>query len=492
MLTRPVGERSSPRSDAPFVIFALLWASAVLFDQGKWDKWASSPASLALSASAFWLLFRPWSARTLAVLAAVSIGVAIERAPWLSNHWVVATLASLMILVGFARFSRVIHPKRLSEELGPALRLQLLAFYGWAFFHKLNADYLDPSVSCAALFYRELGGRLAILPEAEWGAQAAIYASLAAELSIPVLLVLRRTRSVGVLIGCGFHLILSASGFFNFSSYMLALLFLFLPHDSVDRMLQRARSLRTARGVIGRFKPDTIRASYLWITRALFAIALLVLFSQASLDGGNGPTRLLLLPFEDQRSIISHGVEIAWWGWAAAVTVLFTRAIQAGSSVWPSAARLLRLQSPLYVIPVLLLVLNGALPYLGLSTEHSFAMFSNLRTEGERPNHLIMKEGAAWGKYQDDLVVIEGSTDEALQRLSHEGFLLPWFEFRSHLSRRVRESTGPVIVRYGRNRERHAVDARAVADLSRPDHWWERKLLYFRPVSADRSAPCHH
>jgi hypothetical protein len=478
------------------IVFAVLWASALLFDQGKWDEWSSTPANLALSASAFWLLFRPWSSIALALMAVFSIAVTVERAPWLSNHWVLATLACLTILIAFGRTlrdsSEQSRHQRLFEDFSPALRLELLAFYGWTVFHKLNTDYLDPVVSCASTFYHELVARFSVLPATGWAGQAAIYNSLAFELAIPVLLVSRRTRWAGLLIACAFHFILGAIGFFNFSAYMLALLALFLPQGSIALVLQNLRSSASTRRLFFGLRPGTVTTTYLWATRALFTIALLVLLSQFSPNSGGEPTRLLALPFEGRRSVISRGVEAIWWVWAPIVTAFFFATLRATTGEWPPATRLLRLSSPLYVVPILLLVLNGASPYLGFKTEHSFAMFSNLRTEGEGANHLILRHGALWGGYQDDLVAVETSTDEELQRLADNGYLLPWFEFRSHLSRRVREIPGPVTVEYLRMGERYAVDARSDAELRRPDPRWARKILNFRPVAAGGKSRCIH
>ena len=52
----------------------------------------------------------------------------------------------------------------------------------------------------------------------------------------------------------------------------------------------------------------------------------------------------------------------------------------------------------------LLVVLNGMCPYLGLKTDSSFAMFSNLRTEPGFANHLVMPHGPQPFGFQGDLV----------------------------------------------------------------------------------------
>jgi hypothetical protein len=58
----------------------------------------------------------------------------------------------------------------------------------------------------------------------------------------------------------------------------------------------------------------------------------------------------------------------------------------------------------MFVFPVLLL-LHGLTSYLGLRTAGNFSMFSNLRTEGARSNHLLLGGNPLklWG-YQEDVV----------------------------------------------------------------------------------------
>ena len=38
-------------------------------------------------------------------------------------------------------------PEVLVDTFGPALRLSLIALYAMTFFHKLNADFVNPEVS---------------------------------------------------------------------------------------------------------------------------------------------------------------------------------------------------------------------------------------------------------------------------------------------------------------------------------------------------------
>lgn len=83
----------------------------------------------------------------------------------------------------------------------------------------------------------------------------------------------------------------------------------------------------------------------------------------------------------------------------------------------------------------LLLVLYAGTSYLGLRTAGNFSMFSNLRTEGDRSNHLLLGSNPLkiWG-YQEDVVRFI-AIDDRTARVGHQyhylqGQLLPVVEFR--------------------------------------------------------------
>jgi len=119
------------------------------------------------------------------------------------------------------------------DRIAPVLRVAVLIMYLWAVIQKLNWDYFNPEVSCAAQLHREIavyfGG---LIPTAPWALMAAAVGSLVFEMGIPVLLFFRRTRYAGFVAAIGFHLWLSihpAAGIFSFTSLILAILIFFLP-----------------------------------------------------------------------------------------------------------------------------------------------------------------------------------------------------------------------------------------------------------------------
>ena len=135
--------------------------------------------------------------------------------PWVSNHSSFASLANLSILLGIAaayqtKGSRAIDRERVFEDLAAPIRLSLIALYLWTFIHKLNTGWLDLAGSCGAALYRGMA-HTSGLPDGPAAVFAlGIIGPLAFELAIPVLLVSRRTRALGVLTLMLFHLALAA------------------------------------------------------------------------------------------------------------------------------------------------------------------------------------------------------------------------------------------------------------------------------------------
>jgi hypothetical protein len=130
---------------------------------------------------------------------------------------------------------------------------------------------------------------------------------------------------------------------------------------------------------------------------------------------------------------------------------------------------------------VALVFLNGLSPYLGLKTETSFAMYSNLRTEPGFENHLFMP-ALALAPYQSELVLVTAASDHEL-RQSIGRAPLPLVKLR----RLAAEAADPqhfqvdyVLARTGQ--------AFSVSDASRdpvlgaPLSYAERKFLRFRDI----------
>jgi hypothetical protein len=148
----------------------------------------------------------------------------------------------------------------------------------------------------------------------------------------------------------------------------------------------------------------------------------------------------------------------------------------------------------MYLFPVVLL-LHGLTPYLGLRTAGNFSMFSNLRTEGERSNHLLLGGNPLkiW-HYQEDVVeIIEIDDRQARNRITSsvlEGYRVPVVEFRKLIHWWTRAgATIPITLSY-----RGAVHSSP--DITSDTVWrvrsndWEMRLMDFRVIQTSGPNEC--
>jgi hypothetical protein len=137
----------------------------------------------------------------------------------------------------------------------------------------------------------------------------------------------------------------------------------------------------------------------------------------------------------------------------------------------------------------LIIMLNGTSPYLGLKTENSFAMFSNLRTEGGVSNHLIVPVEAQIFDFQKYVVEISSSTDTVLQRMASEGKAMVLFEFQNYLNANSPDTVAYMVNgRPGIFLER---DVSTHAALGK-NPYILRKVLKFRSFSPGGPQECSH
>jgi hypothetical protein len=357
----------------------------------------------------------------------------------------------------------------LFRAMSPILRLCLVILYFWAIWDKLNTDFLDPSVSCAATLSNTLLHRLGIDAPIERIAGPAIVLTVLTEGSLAIGLFFRSTQRAAVVIGLGFHWLLGIAGFYGFSSTMIALLPLFLfPYAG-----------RAFSGVGGRGL--TVRVSPEWANRLLllsFVVAALVVrlvFHQHT--GAFGLRVWYGLP-----AIVA----LLWWNNRGRVGPLSLRR-DSPPAIWSLLTR----PEPIYLL-ALIHLLNGASPYLGLKTEYSYAMYSNLRTEGGKTNHLLWKRPWSLADYQTDLVyVLEGSDAKLLSTLG--GRPVPRFVLGRTLSGMKGDGrTGVVLVLRDGERTRTIENAEGDATLTVKPSYLEGRFLRFRDIVQPRSGVCAH
>lgn len=335
------------------------------------------------------VLLRPSSLRRFALLAAAeTVSVALDL-PAIGDHTLLAFVTSAAVCA--ALLAARGNTDGLWERLAPFVRAQAVLLYAAAALAKLNSGFLDPAVSCVAGQLDALGAG------ADAVAVPAIAATIAVEAALAIGLVAPRTRRAAVLLGTAFHAVLALAGNVPFAALALAYYVAFMAPDlRVPDGLRRRRRLALAGA----------------------AVAAWLLLAALEPEGARAVTRALL--------------RVAVVGWAAGFALLALRSRGAA----PGVRRL----HPAYAVALALLAVNAASPYLGLKTETSFAMYSNLQTEPGFWNHLLVPDAVRVFGAQDELVRVEGSNAPGLERRRRAGALM----VRMELERFVRERPGTV------------------------------------------------
>ncbi len=138
--------------------------------------------------------------------------------------------------------------------------------------------------------------------------------------------------------------------------------------------------------------------------------------------------------------------------------------------------------------PAAVLVANGLMPFIGLKTEHSFTMFSNVQTEGELWNHYVFPRSMRLFHFQDDLIRVLNTDDPTLSRIAGTEVRLVLFDLRNRV-----EANPAMKIRYEYRGRIYATNA-AGRDpiLGRSNSALLQRLLLFRPVQPADQNRCVH
>ncbi|MFT7600337.1 MAG: hypothetical protein ACI8TP_003278 [Acidimicrobiales bacterium] len=445
------GDHDNEETDAS--MWWRLWAMAALahlFGASLTEWNLRVPASLFVGFAALTLLARPDDRRIRAVLAASILVLVWVEAPFLGNHWLLAGLISLAALI-----SRPWAAGWLTRA-GPGCRVILLLFYSFAAFAKLNDGFFDSVDSCARFFANqslEFWQLPSIAGESPL-ARMAIYVSVAIELSVPVLLLMRPTRRFGVLLAVSFHLVLALDlrqHFFDFTLVLVPLFLLFLPAGALsdfERRFRVSRDLaRRAWSVVFVFLvlgfslpvPSAFRGMAILATWILWLI-LVVLVAEA----------LLRTPWSPQK--------VSW-----------------------------KLQ-PLSLLIVALTMANGLAPYLELKTATGFNMYSNLTSGGGETNHLIVPATAGLRSEGSDLATVLETSDPDLAEYINSGFGLPFVNLTDYLADHLEAA-----LTFERNGETVVVErAGDHPELLQRQSVLVEKFLFLRAVPLGSDSPCQN
>ncbi|WP_187261820.1 hypothetical protein [Pontibacter beigongshangensis] len=379
-----------------------------------------------LTSAAIALIAKPSSVVRLLVFISLQTYQAATDLPGLSNHWILTAFVNLTIVHAFVyliikRRSFFIDKAELLDTFAPLVKLELMALYFFAVFHKLNAGFFDTEASCAVRFLVIQNNYYNFLPSGGTFLAFNIYLTLLIETLIPVLLCFRRTRYFGILLGLVFHCALAynpLNGFYDFSSMVFALYFLFTSNSFSHKIhTYYTRFIRRK----GALKRQLLQFNV--INFALFSVTIVL--------------GLLAINYYN-RAFEDYFRHVVWTGFSVTFIIVFMLSMGTKGSSERGKPFAYAHYSLLF-FPVIVF-LNGLSPYLGLKTESSYAMFSNLRTEGGVTNHFIVPVSTQVFDYQKDVVEIVSSSDPYLQEMGQENKMLVFFQFRRYVVKNKPES----------------------------------------------------
>ena len=333
------------------------------------------------------------------------------------------------------------------------MRTAVIVFYFFTFFHKLNADFLDPATSFAVPFFEQTMALLA-LPVLPGMGQTAILATLLIEGLLVLGLTIPRAWGAACVLGAGFHLLLALDApqvFYNFSAVMFALLWVFVPRS-------------VAAAVRGRG----------WDV------------GQYGFLGGYAAVVLCWWRPDLSWPLTAYGFTALW---LAGAGLLVGRVCLAGR---PRALGRVRAKTPLaravlLVLPALVFV-NGTTPYLGYKLRSAWQMYSNLNVSAHGSNHYLVPYSLDVGGYLADSAWIAATSDLDLARsYVRTGARMTWVELSYYLAQRP--DTRIMYVRAGRSPIFQGWADQEPPFTSGPP-WLLRKLFLFRPLGPPAAGLC--
>jgi len=418
------------------------------------------PSVWAIGALGVALALRPQSARLFVALLIATLVGAWMQMPVHSNHTAVRNF-TLLALASAAAYNwlRGRSWAAFVRSFAPAGRAILLIMYVFGVFHKINTDFLDPSVSCAVALWQMMPQPLPWL-DALWFKWLAIYGTLIIEALIIVGLLSRRGRHWAIVSGIAFHTMLALSGYGyypSFSALTIALHFLYLSPEGAARVLGAPSWQRLQEAL---HSPRGLSLAGIWLA----FLWLLTLNGNASLVG------LALLP---------------WSVWLIALVYTHGR-VRNGERM--SGPPVISRTWGINLVTVFFFFSSFA-PYLGLKNAQSINMFANLVYEGGRSNHLLMTGPPGPFQYLNGLVrPFDSQGDSYLRYVEKNDLLVTYYDLLNRLDRKPEAS-----VSYERDGQIYrAQSARTLqAEIEQKLHpRWFRNWFVFRPVDLRQPKEC--
>ena len=459
-------------------LFSFAWAVASLLHCLSFGERLNlqHPFCLGLVVAASLVIMFPQSVWLFLAMICFSMCNTLDWMPSVPNHILFEFVANIGILsvlgwtlirqysqgLGTAALAAPATRAAMFDLFAPFVRVSLIIMYFYSVLHKLNTDYFNPDISCSTILLRGITNRLPSLTNSAFMGWAAIWGTLVFEALIPICLCFRRTRWAGILLGVSFHSLLSlhlGQGIYSFSGLLFALYLLFVPVQFPTTVQLYAQRL------LGNSAQ-----------RLAFALRALVCLGVLG----------LIVSGRSAHALFLIGLALLLiWGLIHITTYLLVFRNPANEP--ERSADLFRIRPAVFWLIPALIFFNGMNPYLGLKTSTSFAMFSNLRTEGGISNHLLIKKPLYLTNLQNDLVDIKETNLDKLKVPITNQQLITYFEFRSIISK-AKTNFYATYVRNGTLQTVRVVNGVSnQPELIKPYPWLVAKFVRLRLVD---KGPC--
>ncbi|MBA4274839.1 MAG: hypothetical protein C0436_04205 [Alphaproteobacteria bacterium] len=459
-----------PTATSNHVLFTWLFGLSVLLHcVSKSFVFYTHPVALVCAgvAGAIMLLF-PSYLRAVLIACIVLLVYGWVTLPNQSNHTLLMLVMALGVCVSYSVIA--LRKRNVSIDytawfnvFAPYGRQLLVVLYFFGVFHKLNHDWFNHSVSCASVVWASTALPIPLwlkqLPLAQSGV---MYGTLIVESLILVgLLIGGRATRYAVLCGVAFHGIIAINdyrAYWAFSAFSLTLHSLFLPAGTYERW--------------------GLRASFKWFrhkTRYIVAMLMLIscipLLAWAREEGHNTIIHLFFAAFL---------IFTAWF---------LIRVAYATSSYQSPRHRILSPSIGMNLLGCLFFI-NATSPYIGLKTDMTLAMFSNLRTEFGQSNHYIITRPAALFPQLTDKVIILSSSYPPLQWRMREQFAFVHADFLAYMREHEKRIRGHSL-EYSYNGTHHSIPfLESDNPLFRKQSILRTKLLSYQGVDISPNARC--
>lgn len=458
-----LGHKKNSEDHSIFVLFSFAW---LCFSVLHFIVYATQYSSVTIYWSTYGVLifglagiFSPRPLKFFIFLMAVSLIDSWQQMPTLSNHTILQNFFLLSVFIGFIiTWSRGENRSDFIDYVKPCGRVLLLTMYFFGVFHKLNTDFLDPSVSCAVVLWQAMPYGLNEF-DSLWMRYITIYGALLVETAIFIMLLIGKLRPLGILLGVIFHSMLALSNYAfyaPFSMLTIVLHLFFLSDAEAHRICHSAtfnRFIAKLRSPLGAI------VTLIWFG-AIYALAHVEQYSSAS------TLWLFLVAF--------------------LLYLLITNA-----NFKFSEDQKFKLISKSWLINgiSILFIFNCLSPYFGLKSAQALNMFANLRLENGISNHIVLnKAPSPFGYLKDVVYITESSGSGYFQYIINENLYITYYDLLNKLER-----SPLAMVSYLRNGQQHTFQSSAtlqneIEQFLHPR--WFRKWLNFTPVDLQSPKQC--